>query len=151
MTKEQYELEAHKCRQAWLKMDEPEPWTAEQVFNKIVSVMKQLPEMKAATSCLDYAIGEDYNEWAAKPHTAEEWEQVCFCYGKVNTGGSEGVYIDVFCHENWHANHRVPFGTFKTLEEGFLAYVLMGQISGAFTKLFEEWQWINRKQEEAQK
>lgn len=151
MTKEKYELEAQKCRQAWLKMDEPEPWTAEQVFNKIVRIMKQLPEMKAAMSCLDYALGEDYGDWAVKPHTAEEWEQVCHCYGKVNTGGSEGVYIDVYCHESWRETSRVPFGTFKTLEEGFLAYILMGQISGAFTKLFEEWQWANRKQEEAQK
>lgn len=151
MTKEKYELEAQKCRQAWLKMDEPGPWTAKQVFDKITEVMGSLPEMKGAMSCLDYALGEDYGDWAAKPHTAEEWEQVCHCYGKVNTGGSEGVYIDVYCHENWHETRRVPFGTFKTLEEGFLAYILMGQISGAFTKLFEEWQWANRKQEEVQK
>lgn len=144
MTKEQFELESQKSRQALLKMEEPGPWTVLQVFDKIVSVMKQLPEMKAAMSCLDYALGEDYGGWASEPYTAEEWEQVCSCYGKVNTGGSEGVYIDVYCHRNWKDTNRVSFGTFKTLKEGFPAYILMGQISGAFTKLFEEWQRANR-------
>ena len=144
MTKEQFELESQKSRQTLLKMEEPGPWTVRQVFEKIVSVMKQLPEMEAAMSCLDYALGEDYGEWASKPYTADEWEQVYSCYGKVNTGGSEGVYIDVYCHRNWKEANRVPFGTFKTLREDFESYILMGQISGAFTKLFEEWQWANR-------
>ena len=133
-----------EIRLALLKMKQPGPWTPAQVFDKIVSVMKQLPGMEAAIQCLDYALGEDYGEWASKSYTAEEWEQVCFCYGKVNTGGSEGVYIDVYCHRKWKETNRVPFGTFKTLREDFEAYILMGQISGAFTRLFEEWQWANR-------
>ena len=138
------ELEARKIRYGWLKMEEPGPWTAAQVFDKIVGVMRMLPALHPAVDCLDYALGEDYGSWAKQPHTAEEWEAIYQCYGKVNTGGSEGVYIDVYCHENWKEISRVPFGTFKTLRDDFEAYLLMGQISGAFTALFEEWQWTNR-------
>ena len=141
---EQAEREARKVRYGWLRMEEPGPWTAKQVFDKITEVMKSLPAMKDAMSCLDYALGEDYGSWAKQPHTAEEWEEVYQCYGKVNTGGSEGVYIDVYCHENWKEISRTSFGTFKTLRDDFEAYLLMGQISGAFTALFEEWQWANR-------
>ena len=138
------ELEARKVRYGWLKMEEPGPWTAAQVFDKIVWMMRRLPALKEAVNCLDYALGEDYGSWAKQPHTAEEWEVVWQCYGKVNTGGSEGVYVDMYCHETWKEFSRTSLGTFKTLRDDFEAYLLMGQISGAFTTLFEEWQWANR-------
>ena len=139
-----FENEARRIRQSFLKMEEAGPWTVKQVFDKIVGVMNLLPSLEAAKVCLDYALGEEHGEWVSKPHTAGEWEEVYRCYGEVNTGGSEGVYIDVYCHENYQSIRREYFGTFKTLREDFEAYLLMGQISGAFTKLFEEWQWANR-------
>ena len=140
-----FEQEARKIRESLLKMDQPGPWTAKQVFDKIIDVMHLLPGMETAMRCLDYAMAEEYGEWAVKPHSAEAWEEVYRCYGEVNTGGSEGVYIDMYCHESFQAAiNRISFGTFKTLRDDFEAYILMGQISGAFTKLFEEWQWANR-------
>jgi hypothetical protein len=137
------EGEARGERYKLLRMDEPGPWTVEQVFDKITAVMKELPTMKEAVECLDYALGEDYDFQAVKPRTAEQWEDLYTCQAIVSTGGSEGIYVDVWIQTD-HPAKRIPFGTYKTLREDFGGYLLMGQIAGGFTKLFEEWLWANR-------
>lgn len=51
----------------------------------------------------------------------------------VNTGNSEGIYIDCLLYGNFDSSEdtRVSVGTFKTLRDDVEAYKIMGELSGA--------------------
>jgi len=61
------------------------------------------------------------------------------------TGGSEGVYLSIrlVSHDFTSAPKKWPVITAKTLQEGPMAYALMGLIGGAVTYLIEWFLNIN--------
>lgn len=134
-----------------LKMERPEPWTARQVFQRITAVMYKQPALQPAVNILDYSLGEEFESWSQKPIPAETWENFTGTTAEISTGGSEGVYTDITLHDYKNPKAAYHLGTFKTLGDDLQAYMLMGMIGGVFVTLFEEWQWVNRKQEEGQK
>ena len=64
----------------------------------------------------------------------------------VNTGGSEGIYIDVAVRQHIYEDgsiQRIPLMTLKTLEESLKAYGAMGRIAGVITAVAETFLSVN--------
>lgn len=58
----------------------------------------------------------------------------------VSTGGSEGIYVDFKLILD---GRKISIGTFKTLDESFHAYMLMGMLSGILTTAAEHYLFCN--------
>lgn len=97
--------------------------------------------IRADAALADVVLILDYGQlsWGKDQEVFHD-EDVPICY--VNTGGSEGVYVD--CVLKGQDGKLRNFATYKTLEEDFDAYLKMGMIAGAFTKLAEEYIFANQ-------
>lgn len=109
-----------------------------ELYTEVDAYICKAPELKAAVDTLDYSK----LSWGQSNSVFSEEDQV-LCI--VNTGGSEGVYMDCLLKDR-DGNKR-NLATYKTLECGLDAYIKMGMIAGAFTKLAEEYMWVNFKEE----
>lgn len=108
------------------------------VFNEVMEYLKRNPGFRKATEILDYAIpGQNSKmEIDEKAMAAGMYE----VNAVVNTGGSEGIYVDWF-FRNIENNTKVKIGTLKTLEENIEAYSEMGKMAGMLIFASEELLW----------
>lgn len=109
-----------------LTLDQIDNVTTEDMFRVVWQFVSCMSELKEEVESLDYAIAGS----GAKPKLCDiaELDVVAL----VNTGGSEGVYIDWYLYDR-KENQRHKVGTLKTLEEGMEAYIKMGKLSGILT------------------
>ena len=111
--------------------------TSETMFSKVWNYVSNLPELKEAVSILDYAI--------PCSRSVKILLQECETFAveaQVNTGGSEGVYIDFFIRHSIE-KRNTAIGTLKTLHEGMDAYIKMGMIAGALIHSSEQFLYYN--------
>lgn len=111
--------------------------TAEVMFAKVWNYVSGLPVLKEAVELLDYAIpcsrsvGTLLQECDSLDVEAE-----------VNTGGSEGVYVDFYLRHST-GKRTIAIGTLKTLDEDMDAYIKMGMIAGALIHTGEQFLFYN--------
>ena len=123
-----------------LKVDNKNAFTitTEDMFQKVWQLIKKLPELKKVVKIIDYAISDGYKECVCSV------VGTCNVFAVVNTGGSEGIYINYYLEKNDPEDTRVLWlGTIKTLEEDMDAYIKMGMLSGALTKIGELFLFYN--------
>lgn len=99
------------------------------MFDTVWSVIEKIDELKEVIDILDYHIAEKY----AVTYVMNDMEVVAL----VNTGGSEGIYIDVYLTHHERVGEKIKLGTIKTLREDLEAYMLMGKLAGALTIVSE--------------
>lgn len=109
-----------------------------ELYAAVDAYICKAPELTEAVAILDYSK----LSWGQDNSVFSEEDQI-FCI--VNTGGSEGVYVDCILKDR-EGNKR-NLATYKTLVCGLDAYIKMGMIAGAFTKLAEEYMLVNFKEE----
>lgn len=115
--------------------------TAADMFRDIEKWLKEnlAEETADIFRILDYAVPDDKSPLLQDDYYPE-------IIALVNTGGSEGIYIDFYYMLGEGKNRqRFRIGTFKTLEEGITAYGLMGQLSGYLTVAGERYIALNHK------
>ena len=112
---------------------------AETMFNTVNAHLEMLPELANAFKILDYSIAERHS--TALERAIKEKKELWKVEAVVNTGGSEGVYVD--CNVLLYPEGKCRLGTYKTLEEDTPAYIQMGMIAGAFTTIAEKYLWVN--------
>lgn len=104
--------------------------TYEDLFNKVYDCIKSELSLQLCVDILDYAqFDQDCND--VELPVDDFYIEVI-----VNTGASEGIYMDCFTFD---VSRRSSFGTLKTLEDDLDAYIKMGMIAGAFTCLAEQY------------
>lgn len=113
---------------------EPHLLTNDELHKDIVAWMEEyIPEYKDIAEILDYSLPHNEN-WRVP------YEDSVIAI--VNTGGSEGVYLDVyFCQQE--KKHRVM--VFKTLHASIDAYMKMGMLAGILTAAVENYQCQNEE------
>ena len=121
--------------------------------NKIKEVLYSLDWLGNDLQILDYVL--------AAERDCQELTEVegvdCFVdiQAIVNTGGSEGIYIDVVLRRKYLRDSRamdlIPVMTLKTLDESLEAYASMGKLSGVITALGEWFVYANWKLIEREK
>lgn len=107
------------------------PLTTSDLFNIIV---KKLEEKGKLPDILDYHLGD-----GDKLIKTSDWH----LYGKVNFGGNEGIYLDIYlegyldnpCDKNT-IFQDIHIGTFKTLYDDYNSFVTMSILNADF--IFEE-------------
>lgn len=117
------------------------PLTAADMFRDIENWLKGNLAQETADifGILDYALPDDRS-----PLLQDEYYPNIIAL--VNTGGSEGIYIDFYYMLGEDKNRqRFRIGTFKTLDEGIKAYGLMGQLAGYLTFAGEHYIALNHK------
>ena len=113
---------------------------------KIEKALYELEFLREDLSSVDYI---SYRETEWHPHILEEhqhkdWYQDVRAI--VCTGGSEGIYVDVYVRRMYLDDQRtdeIPLMTVKTLHEGVEDYASMGRIAGAITYLGEAYLFLN--------
>lgn len=122
---------------AGLRMEAGSDLSTEAIFGRIEKVLREQPQLEEALGILDYVL------CGSRDIPAQVWDN-SYPLAIVNTGASEGIYIDVAMQpHDGDGSKTYDVATFKTLREDFEAYCLMGQIAGAVTRLIECWQCIN--------
>lgn len=113
--------------------------TYKDIFTAVDAYIRNMPELKDAVSILDYG---KLSVFVAGTEDLREDDEVT-CH--VSTGGSEGVYLDckILYTRGIGVKEQRTFATYKTLEDDLDAYIKMGMIGGAFTKLAEEYIFLN--------
>lgn len=117
------------------------PLTAADMFRDIENWLKENLAQETADifEILDYALPDNKS-----PLLQDEYYP--YIVALVNTGGSEGIYIDFYYMLGEGKNlQKFRIGTFKTLEEGIGAYGMMGQLSGYLTFAGEHYIALNHK------
>ena len=126
---------------------------------KIEKAIRELPEtefLKEDLEILDYWLVEDYDKAEIVEHKKQDYFMDLRAI--VNTGGSEGIYVDVILRRGYYNDRgkieTIPLMTLKTLREDLEAYGIMGRIAGAITAigevyLFINWSVIEEPEEEA--
>lgn len=112
--------------------DSPRPLTNSDLYSDIISWMKEyVPEYQEIDKILDYSLSHDDNWQVPCEDTVE---------AIVNTGGSEGIYIDVYLRHN---DKKRCIMVFKTLDDSMDAYMKMGMLAGILTIAIENYQCFN--------
>lgn len=113
---------------------QPHPLTNGDLHKDIISWMNDyVPEYQEISEMLDYSLPHD-----------ETWQVLYedMVEAIVNTGSSEGIYIDVYlCQKEKHRKVMV----FKTLDDSMDAYIKMGMLSGILTAAIENYQYQNEE------
>lgn len=116
--------------------------TPGQLFRTVWAYLSSMEELASSISCIDYALADSSSPALFSP----EYDLV---RAIVETGGSEGIYIDCYLEISGYGRRegksRIHLGTIKTLDEGLDAYMKMGKIAGAFTCIGEMYLWKNYK------
>ncbi|MBR2401402.1 MAG: hypothetical protein IKB01_01345 [Lachnospiraceae bacterium] len=108
--------------------------TTKDLFEKVWMYVSNLEQLKTVIPKLDYAIHSSYNISIIPPDAIFK--------AVVNTGGSEGTYIDLKLLSNGNSYYC---GTIKTLEDDMDAYIYMGMIVGALTLTADSYLCINNE------
>lgn len=114
------------------------PYTTKELFNIINQHLKEkglLPDI------LDYGIAESKDI----PIRSYAWDLI----GIVNFGGSEGIYLDLYCYGNTGNSFnekKIPVGTYKTLETSKDAYKIMGNLNAEF--VYETLDFVNNNMDD---
>ena len=119
-----------------LREQQGEGLTILSLARKIKEYVEGLDEAKEAVGILDYwslSRAEINNSTLDADDTRE-------VVGHVNTGGNEGVYLDVFVRTR---TDEVQVMTLKTLDEDIRAYALMGMLSGLIYMAGEVYLYAN--------
>lgn len=118
--------------------------TAGELFDKVNSILKEkgvLPDI------LDYGLSDGPD---SPRILTSDWH----CYGVVDFGGSEGIYLDLWIiglpEENTGGKKRVNLGTYKTLRDDIDAYKAMGALNAEFIFALKEY-YIQHYKEYARK
>lgn len=112
------------------------PYTTAELFNIID---KKLKENGMLPGILDYGLPE-HSDIQIKSY---EWDLI----GIVNFGGSEGIYLDLYCYGNTgNEKDKIPVGTYKTLERSREAYKTMGALCADF--VYECFDFVNGNMED---
>ena len=112
------------------------PYTTAELFNIID---KKLKENGKLPGILDYGLPE-HSDIQIKSY---EWDLI----GIVNFGGSEGIYLDLYCRgETGNDTKQVPVGTYKTLHEDLDAFKEMGDLNAEF--VFETRSLVNKNMDD---
>lgn len=92
-------------------------WTTKRLFEQIVETLK---ESDSLPDILDYHLGS-YDEREITTYEVD-------CVGRLNRGGSEGIYVDVYLE----GEETIRLGTFKTLRDDREAWAIMGRLMADF-------------------
>lgn len=115
----------------------PHSITNETMGRKILEALRTTEEFQELDKILDYA---NVARWDIEElHYQVVWNSQIIAV--VNTGGSEGIYIDWFLKcKNYET---IQIGTLKTLQEGFDGYRKMGEICGMLVMATEAFIYEN--------
>lgn len=128
---ERWEARIEKSDMASLPVDDMEETVInmDEIFTYADGCIHSEPKLEKAVKALDYSLGgQKYLLGVVNDLYVE-----CL----VNPGASEGVYVDCFLR-SVSEGKRTHLGTYKTLDEGIDAFILMGEIAGAFTCFAEQ-------------
>lgn len=97
-------------------------------FQKILALIQKDGRYAEAEPIIDYVLPEDYDQ-------REITNYLFYFLAIVNTGGSEGIYIDCSLRGEFDQSGETycKAGTIKTLREDIDAYRIMGALSGYLT------------------
>lgn len=125
-------------------------FSANDIFERVADYLKTVPELEEPHRILDYALPEGRDNGLSR--AIENGGEMLRIRADVNTGGSEGVYIDCYavveCSSEDGCDSKLitrdfRLGTYKTLYEDMDAYIKMGQIAGAFVMAAETYIAMN--------
>lgn len=110
----------------------------------VKKVVEALEWLKEDLAILDYWLVKDYHPMML----SENPKKNCFMdvQAIVNTGGSEGIYVDVAVRQRIYEDgslNYISLGTLKTLEDSLEAYASMGRLAGVITAVAEKYWLIN--------
>ena len=114
--------------------------------NSVKKVVEIIPWLKDDLAILDYWIVDDLHPVEIVEHLNKD--RFMDVQAIVNTGGSEGIYVDVFVRQDIYGSdqiNRVDLMTLKSLDESLEAYASMGKIAGVITAVAETFLLINWK------
>lgn len=106
------------------------PKTYEGLFDHVNDVLKKQISLKEPVETLEYG---NLCRGSSGPLPADAMEVFCI----VNVGSCEGIYVD--CYLRTEGGETKLFALYKTLGESLDAFIKMGMLAGAFTKLAGEY------------
>lgn len=123
----------------WTRNLVSEKKTVQSLFDTILKELSEQTVYSDAAEILDYNLCASDNLDLSQIENIWDYQVVAL----LNTGGSEGIYVDLFLKPARSGEEKIDIGTWKTLDEGPAGYAKMGVIAGLLTYATEVWMYRN--------